>query len=114
LAGDFVAHFGRGEALPDDRAKALFSCVDDLSFYLDRMEHAIRCDITDFISIEMPVGYYVKTLASYKKGLSEYVWKIGYVRALDFLKRFGDWQRAGQGGVAAPPGTAANGAAPQR
>jgi hypothetical protein len=93
LAVDFHAHFGRGVELPDDHAQALWSCLDDLSFYLDRMEHAIECGITDFSSIEMPTGYYVHALAPYKEGLLAYLSDIGYRRGSRFLDRFESWRK---------------------
>lgn len=99
LAADCEAYFGRGEELPDDRPQALWSRFDDMSFYLDRMEHAIQSDITDFCSVEMPVGYYVRELAAYRARLLSYVENVGYRRVPQFLARFESWRTARSGAL---------------
>lgn len=70
--------------------------LDALLYYFDRFEHAIEAGLTDFDTMKMPPGYYVKLLKDYKPELIAYFEPIGYDRVRKFLDRFPEWSRAKQ------------------
>ena len=68
--------------------------LDALLYYFDRFEHAIQAGLTDFDTLKMPPGYYVKLLQEYKPELVAYFDTIGYERVRQFLNRYPEWSDA--------------------
>jgi hypothetical protein len=66
--------------------------IDWLLLYLDRVEHAITCGLTEFEVVRMPLGYYVWMLAAHKNQVTLYVNHTQYDRVLNFLSRFEVWR----------------------
>jgi hypothetical protein len=66
--------------------------IDWLLLYLDRVEHAITCGLTEFEVVRMPLGYYVWLLAAHKNQVTLYVNHAQYDRVLNFLNRFELWR----------------------
>jgi hypothetical protein len=68
--------------------------LDALLYYFDRFEHAIEAGLTDFDTLKMPPGYYVRLLKKYKPELAAYFDTIGYQRVQQFLNRYPEWTEA--------------------
>jgi hypothetical protein len=67
--------------------------LDAVLYFFDRFEHAIRAGLTDFGTVEMPIGYYISLLAKHKTDLLAYIDDIGYERVIYFLERFDEWKK---------------------
>lgn len=76
------------------REEEIHRRLDAMLYYFDRFEHAIQAGLTDFNTLKMPPGYYVKLLKEYKPELVAYFEPIGYERARKFLDRFPEWKDA--------------------
>ena len=68
--------------------------LDALLYYFDRFEHAIKAGLTDFETLEMPPGYYVRLLKKYNPEQVAYFDEIGYKRVPAFLNRYPEWSEA--------------------
>ena len=68
--------------------------LDALLYHFDRFEHAIEASLTDFGTLKMPPGYYVRLLKEYKPELVAYFDTIGYQRVRQFFNRYPEWREA--------------------
>jgi hypothetical protein len=78
----------------EKRIEALQFQLDCFFYYLDRCEHAIASGITNFDTLKMPTGYYIRLLLPLKNKLNRYVENVGYERVSVFLNRYDYWKRA--------------------
>lgn len=94
LSADFVAILSGSEVLPSGRAQIVYGRLDSFFYYLDRFEHAINAGLTDFTTVRMPVGYYIRLMTPFKARIVSYVNEVDEPRVLAFLERYPVWRGA--------------------
>lgn len=75
-----------------DRLKSIQGGIDWLLFHFDRMEFAVSAGLTNFESIRMPIGYYIRCLLPLREKFIRYNNRVGYERVDRFLNRFDCWR----------------------
>jgi hypothetical protein len=76
----------------DGAGRFIRHCFDSLLYNLERLEHSINVGLVEFSDVSTPTSYYVRLLGSYRQELVPYAEKIGFTRALRFLRRFTEWE----------------------